>query len=71
MPLDSRYERIKYGAAKYCAYHRSNPHRFVEDYLHIELRIFQKIMLVLMNMSMVFVFIGARGKKRLYYILSI
>lgn len=57
----SRYESVLQGAALYAGYYRRNPHRFVNDYLHIELRLFQKIMIVMMNISTVVVFIGARG----------
>lgn len=49
------------GAARWCAYYRSNPHRFVADYLHVELRLFQKILIVMMNICTVVAFIGARG----------
>jgi hypothetical protein len=57
----TRYERIMSGAAEWCAYYRSNPHRFVADYLHVELRLFQKILVVMMNICTVVAFIGARG----------
>ena len=57
----SRYERIMRGAAIYAGYYRCNPHRFVEDYLHVELKLFQKILIVMMNISTVVTFIGARG----------
>lgn len=49
------------GAAAWCAYYRSNPARFAHDYLHLNLKLFQKILLTLMMVSTVFVFIGARG----------
>lgn len=49
------------GAIKYCAYYRSNPHRFVKDYLHIDLRLFQKILLCMMFWCTQFVFIASRG----------
>lgn len=57
----NRAEKILDGVAAYAAYYRSNPHRFVKDYLHIELRLFQKIMIVMMNICTVVVFFGARG----------
>lgn len=57
----SRYDRVMEGAAVWCAYYRSNPHRFVADYLHVELRLFQKILIVMMNLCTVFTFIGTRG----------
>lgn len=57
----SRHERIMEGAAVWCAYYRANPHRFAKDYLHLDLHLFQKILLVMMNISTTFVFIASRG----------
>lgn len=56
-----RNERIMTGAANYCGYYRCNPHRFAKDYLHLDLRLFQKILLIMMNMCTTTVFIGSRG----------
>ena len=53
--------KILKGVAEWCAYYRSNPHRFAHDYLHLNLHIFQKILLVMMNWSSITVFIGSRG----------
>jgi len=58
----SRNERIMRGAAAWAGYYRSNPSRFVKDYLHIELRLFQKIIITMMNISTVFVYIASRGQ---------
>lgn len=49
------------GAAVWCSYYRANPHRFAKDYLHLDLHLFQKILLVMMNISTTFVFIASRG----------
>lgn len=57
----SRYQKIMNGAALWGAYYRSNPDRFAADYLHLRLKLFQKILLVMMFWSNVFVFIAARG----------
>lgn len=43
------------------AFYRENPHRLAKDYLNIELRLFQKILIVMMNESTNFMFIAARG----------
>ncbi len=61
MASKSRQEKILDGAAVWCAYYRANPHRFAHDYLHLNLHIFQKILLVMMNWSSITVFIGSRG----------
>lgn len=54
-------EKIMRGVAEWCAFYRENMHRFVADYLHIELRLFQKIILLMMNISSITVFIASRG----------
>lgn len=61
MIRDEKYERVLNGAAVWCAFYRANPHRFVQDYLHLELHLFQKVLLVMMNLSTVVTFIGSRG----------
>ena len=54
------------GIARWAAYYRANPHRFAYDYLHIELHLFQKILLAMMNWSDTFVFIASRGLGKSY-----
>lgn len=49
------------GVALWCAFYRENPARFVRDYLHINLRTFQKLLITMMMRSTVFVFIATRG----------
>lgn len=57
----TREQRVLEGAAVWAAYYRANPHRFAMDYLHLDLRLFQKILIVMMNYCVITVFIGARG----------
>ena len=59
--MTSRYERILNGAALWASYYRANPHRFAADYLHLELKLFQKILLFMMNINVVFIYIASRG----------
>lgn len=47
--------------AERCAYYRANPHRFVEEFLGIKLKLFQKILLWAMMCSDAFYFIAARS----------
>ena len=49
------------GAAHWGAFFRKNPDIFVEQYLHIRLRLFQKILIVMMFWSTTFCWIAARG----------
>jgi len=60
--MSSRYEKILYGAAVWAGYYRANIHRFAEDYLHLDLKWFQKILLFMMNVSRVFIYIASRGQ---------
>lgn len=57
----TREEKVLEGVGRWTAYYRGNPHRFAADYLHLDLRLFQKILLIMMNLSMDFTLIGARG----------
>ena len=62
----TRYERIMNGAAVWGSYYRENPSKFVEEYLHIRLRLFQKILITMMFYSTIFVFIAVRGIGKTY-----
>lgn len=57
----SRYRTVMEGAACWGSFYRNNPDRFAEDYLHLKLRLFQRILLVMMFANTVFVFIACRG----------
>ena len=56
-------KRIMQGVALWASYYRANPHRFCADYLNITLKLFQKILIYLMNFSTHFMYIAARGLK--------
>lgn len=57
-----RYNKVMEGAAYWASYYRENPDVFVEEYLHIKLRLFQKILITLMFLSTTFVWVAARGQ---------
>ena len=57
----SKNESIMEGAAIWCAYYRNNPARFAQDYLHLRLKMFQKVLITMMMSVTSFIFIGARG----------
>lgn len=46
---------------KWAAYYRWNPHRFAKDILRLDLKLFQKLLLVAMNWAFSFIFIASRG----------
>ena len=57
----TRYDTIWANAVRDAAFYRKNPHLFARDYLHLDLRLFQRILLILMNYCFIFVFVAARG----------
>ena len=57
----TKNEKILNGVGLWTAYYRARPHKFAEDYLHLDLKLFQKILLVAMNISTIFIMIAARG----------
>lgn len=57
----TRRDRIERGVEEWTAYYRCNPHHFARDFLHLDLHIFQQILIVMMNICTVVTFIGARG----------
>lgn len=60
MTPDKR-RRIMDGVDVWASFYRANPQRFAEDYLNLHLRLFQKILLFMMNISDFFCYIAARG----------
>lgn len=59
-------QRIMEGVAVWCAFYRSNPQRFVKDYLNINLKAFQKILLYQMMHNNYFMYIASRGQGKTY-----
>lgn len=56
-----RYYAILNGAAVWGSFYRNNPDIFARDYLHLRLKIFQRILLTMMFWSTTFVLIACRG----------
>lgn len=54
-------ETIMNIVAERCAYYRANPQRFVEEFLGIKLKLFQKILIWAMMVYDAFYFVAARG----------
>ena len=63
---NEKSERIMNGVAYWAAFYRHNPQRFVEDYLHVELKLFQKILLYMMMHNNFFMYLAARGQGKTY-----
>lgn len=58
---NDKANRIMNGVAIWCSFYRANPHRFCKDYLNIDLKLFQKILLFMMNFSTNFMYLASRG----------
>ena len=61
-----RYRKVLNGAAHWGAFYRKHPEQFAKDYLHIDLKPFQKVLLVMMFWCTTFVMIAARGLGKSY-----
>ena len=59
---NEKSERILNGVAAWAGFYRANPHRFVKDYLNVNLKLFQKILLYAMMYNNFFMYIAARGQ---------
>ena len=55
-------DRLMEGVAYWAAFYRKNPQRFAKEYLNINLKIFQKMLLYIMMWSTNFIYIAARGQ---------
>ena len=58
---EERQKEIEDAVDRWCGYYRLNPDRFVEEFLNIKLKTFQKILLHMMMSNNIFMFIASRG----------
>ena len=56
-----KQKSVMEGVAIWSAFYRLNPHRFAKDFLNLDLRLFQKILLYAMMVFNYFIYIAARG----------
>lgn len=61
-------ERLMEGVAYWGSFYRSNPQRFVKDYLNINLKLFQKILIYMMMVSTHFMYLASRGQGKTWLI---
>lgn len=54
-------ERIMEGVGYWASFYRKNPQRFAKDFLNVQLRLFQKILIYMMIVSTNFTYIASRG----------
>lgn len=64
----SKDERLRQGFKIWTSFYRANLHRFVEDYFGIKLKLFQKILLYMMNYVSFFMYLAARGQGKSFII---
>jgi hypothetical protein len=64
----SQSDRWRHQIKLWTSFYRANPHRFVKDYLGIELFLFQKILIYLMMHYPYFMYWAARGQGKSYII---
>jgi hypothetical protein len=64
---NTKSEKIMNTVAKRASFYRANPQRFAKDYLNLNLKLFQQILLYLMVRSTGFCFIAARGRRPPFY----
>lgn len=58
----SKSERLMQGVGEWTSYYRANPQRFARDYLGIELKLFQQILLWAMMHFHFLTYIASRGQ---------
>lgn len=58
----NKSDRLMEGIGIWCSFYRHNPHRFVKDYLGINLKLFQVILLYAMNFNHYFMYLASRGQ---------
>jgi hypothetical protein len=63
---NEKSERIMQGVAYWGSFYRCNPQRFAKDYLNINLKLFQKILLYMMMCSNFFMYLAARGQGKTF-----
>ena len=65
---NEKSKRIMEGVAYWCGFYRHNPHRFAKDYLGVDLKLFQKILIYAMMANNFFMYIAARGQGKTFLV---
>lgn len=66
--IQTKNDKLREGFKKWTSYFRANPHRFASEYLGLNLKLFQKILLYLMSHVSYFMYIAARGQGKSWLI---
>ncbi|GLO66144.1 terminase large subunit domain-containing protein [Oceanobacillus kimchii] len=62
----TKSERLMNGIGVWASFYRANPHRFVQEYLGIYLKLFQVILIYMMNHNHYFMYIASRGQGKTF-----
>lgn len=62
----SKSERLMDGIGVWTSFYRANPHRFVKEYLFINLKLFQVILIFMMNFNHYFMYLASRGQGKTF-----
>jgi hypothetical protein len=62
----SKSERLTEGIGIWASFYRANPHRFVKEYLGITLKLFQIILIFMMNHNHYFMYLASRGQGKTF-----
>ena len=66
--ITSKSEKLREGFKVWTSFYRENPHRFAEEYLNLNLKLFQKILLFIMFHVSAFMYFAARGQGKSFII---
>ncbi|MFF3147381.1 terminase large subunit domain-containing protein [Streptomyces sp. NPDC057927] len=62
----SKSERLMDGIGVWASFYRANPHRFVREYLGINLKLFQSILIFMMMYNHYFMYLASRGQGKTF-----
>lgn len=65
---EARERRVMNTVAQRASFYRANPHRLAADYLDIKLKLFQQLIIWLMNYDTNFMYLAARGQGKSFLI---
>lgn len=64
----ARINRVMDTVAERASFYRANPHRFAADYLGLELKLFQQIIIYMMMMNDNFMYLASRGQGKTFIV---
>ncbi len=66
--IDAKIKAKMTNIMKWVSFYREHIDHFIEDYIGVRLKLFQKILLIMMDYNMYFLFLAARGLGKSYLI---